>query len=87
MLSAFSAGFVDVDATRRVDQRRQAYKAVRSLVRQIASDVEWRDNPIGQELLDQTLELEERLEADEDGTDPQWRVRESLTTSLISSQR
>jgi hypothetical protein len=76
VLSAFSAGFVDVDATRRVDQRWQAYKAVRSLVRQIASDEEWRDNPIAQELLDQTLELEERLEADGDGTDPQWRVKE-----------
>jgi hypothetical protein len=58
------------------EARWTAYRDFRASVRRIAGAPEWRDNPVAQELLDQTLELEERIEQDAAGTDPQWRIRE-----------
>jgi transcriptional regulator with XRE-family HTH domain len=66
----------EVDTERRVAERWKAYKELRSIVRKMAAEQAWRENPIAQELLDQTFELEERLEQDPTGTDPDWRVKE-----------
>ncbi len=59
-----------------IAERWKAYKSWRMIVRRMVAEPEWSDNPVAQELLDQTLELEERLEQDESGMDPEWRVKE-----------
>src|SRR5919106_2350528 len=43
------------------------YRRVRAAIRRLAEDAVWRDNELARELLDQTLELEERMEQDPDG--------------------
>lgn len=66
----------NLDEARRVAERWEAYRSLRSTVRRMARDSEWIKNPLAQELLDQTLELEERLEDDTTGLDAEWRVKE-----------
>jgi transcriptional regulator with XRE-family HTH domain len=66
------------------------YRQFRSAIRRLAEDAGWQDNELARELLDQTLELQERLEADPDGTDPGWKVKEvadQIVDLLLAIQR
>jgi hypothetical protein len=58
------------------EARWDAYRTFRSTVRKLTSHDEYENNPLFRELLDQTLELEERLEQDPDARDERWRVKE-----------
>jgi hypothetical protein len=59
-------------------RRLAAYRLFRQMMIAHARTAEWRGNPIVQELLLEVLTLEGDIEADEDGLDPDWRVRENL---------
>jgi hypothetical protein len=56
--------------------RWEAYRRFRSTVRKLTNHEEYENNPLFRELLDQTLELEERLEEDLNASDERWRVKE-----------
>ena len=59
-------------------RRLAAYRLFRQMMIAHARTAEWRANPVVQELLLEVLRLEADLEADEDGLDRDWRVRETL---------
>ena len=70
--------------------RWERYRQLRSAIRRLAGDAGWQDNELARELLDQTFELQERLEQDPDGTDPGWKVREiadQIADLLLAIQR
>lgn len=58
------------------EARWDAYRRFRGIVRKLTSHEEYENNPLFRELLDQTLELQERLEEDRDARDETWRVKE-----------
>ncbi|MGI9187406.1 MAG: antitoxin Xre/MbcA/ParS toxin-binding domain-containing protein [Gaiellales bacterium] len=59
-------------------RRLAAYRLFRQMMIAHARTAEWRGNPIVQELLLEVLTLEADIEADENGLDLDWHVRENL---------
>jgi hypothetical protein len=64
--------------------RRQAFFAeIRAAVRNLAASPAWRKHDLTTELLLLVERLRDEIEADADGTDPEWRVREALQRARV----
>jgi hypothetical protein len=61
-----------------VDRRHEFFAAVRGAVMSIASSPAWRAHDLTTELLLLLERLRDALDADPGGSDPEWRVRETL---------
>jgi|GEM_PF-1255288 len=70
-------------APARLPSREEFFAAVRRAVMSIASSPAWRTHELATELLLLVERLRDELEADTDGTDPEWRVREVLQRMLV----
>ncbi len=69
-------------------ERRLAYRAaffadIRTAVRNLAASPAWRKHDLTTELLLLMERLRDEMEADPDGSDPEWRVREVLQRALV----
>jgi hypothetical protein len=69
-------------------ERRLAYRAafftdLRRAVRNLAASPAWRKHDLTTELLLLMERLRDEMEADPDGSDPEWRVREVLQRALV----
>jgi hypothetical protein len=80
-LAGAVAGEAAISAT-----REQFFAAVRAAVRNIARSPAWRTHELTTELLLLVERLRDELDADSDGTDPEWRVREVLQRILVVLQ-
>jgi hypothetical protein len=63
--------------------RDEFFDVVRAQVRSIARSPAWRAHDLTTELLLLFERLRDELEADPDGTDPEWRVREVLQRRVV----
>ena len=64
--------------------RRQAFFAeIRAAVRNLAASPAWRKHDLTTELLLLVERLRDEIDADADGTDPEWRVREALQRARV----
>jgi hypothetical protein len=67
----------------RLAQRQAFFEELRGGVKNIASSRAWRAHDLTTELLLLVESLRDEMSADEDATDPQWRVREVLQRMLM----
>jgi hypothetical protein len=58
-------------------RRRGVYAEVRDLLRDFAHDDRWRDHPLTVDLFTALIDLEQAIESDDTGADPNWQVREN----------
>jgi hypothetical protein len=67
----------------RVAQRQTFFEQLRAAVKNIASSPAWRAHDLTTELLLLVESLRDEVAADDDATDPEWRVREVLQRMLV----
>jgi hypothetical protein len=68
---------------RRLARRREFFTRIRTAVRNLAASPVWRKHDLTTELLLLMERLRDEIDADADGTDPEWRVREVLQRAVV----
>jgi hypothetical protein len=68
---------------RRLARRQEFFAEVRAGVRNLAASPAWRKHDLTTELLLLMERLRDEIDADTDGMDPEWRVREVLQRTLV----